>query len=605
MELLLKEAQQEIALLRTDLFNTRRLAEERRQGVDALQSERERLAKHCEEVEVQLRAANAQLNHVPELQQRCAHLEGQLRKLQSEIETAHAARRILEQELDDERRQRAAMTEQKALLEGDRARLAKQRDDLAAQLRVEQKKAREAEEEQVRAEEDAATLRAELAALQQSNAAAAVSSSSAAAALPNAAAAAAAGPASTADTAAAIAASVAAATAPLLEQVEHERNRAAMLLSNLHAAKSEIMDLSNKIADYEARHVQSISHGPQENEHLLQQLAAAQRRGDELAERLAEATGRSRQLDAEAEALREAAQAAAEAAAKAVDEAAAAKAAAERMQQQQQVGGGLHAGLPPLPPGGSQPPQHMDCGVAGGVPQNPATAALRQSSAEAMHHRVASSGSLYGSGHNELLMHEGGELSAEDAARLRQQVARLKASRDKLLLEIDKQWEEIERLSGENASLADDLRAARALATNWEKQAQDGIAQVEQLKDLLEDSARWEAATLAEHQHVAQHSHPQGRGQYTHANGGSPGAGTETVAVMTTAPAQQTLERLRVELLGEKARATELELQLRAVAAELLRCQHGSLDLGKSFLPMMAGVEKRLAELCRKARAAT
>ncbi|KAG2424522.1 hypothetical protein HXX76_014403 [Chlamydomonas incerta] len=594
MELLLKEAQQEIALLRTDLFNTRRLAEERRQAVDALQSERERLAKHCEEVEGQLRAANAQLNHVPELQQRCAHLEGQLRKLQSEIETAHAARRILEQELDDERRQRGAMTEQKSLLEGDRARLAKQRDDLAAQLRVEQKKAREAEEEQVRAEEDAAALRAELAALQQSNAAAAASSSSVAAALPTAtaaAAAAAAGPASTADTAATIAASVAAATGPLLEQVEHERNRAAMLLSNLHAAKSEIMELSNKIADYEARHVQSISHGPQDNEHLVQQLAMAQRRSDELAERLMEATERGRRLEEEAQALREAAQAAAEAAAKAVDEAAAATAAATAAH-----GGGLHAGLPPLPPGGSNSHHHQqsEASAAGGAAQHQVTAALRQSAAtEAMHHRVASSGSLYGSGHNELLMQEGTELSADDVSRLRQQVTRLKASRDKLLLEIDKQWEEIERLSGENAALADDLRAARALATNWEKQAQDGIAQVEQLKDLLEDSARWEAATLAEHQ---QHH----QGQLT-VPGSSPIAG----AVVTTAPAPQTLERLRVELLGEKARATELELQLRAVAAELLRCQHGSLDLGKSFLPMMAGVEKRLAELCRKAHAAT
>lgn len=118
--------------------------------------------------------------------------------------------------------------------------------------------------------------------------------------------------------------------------------------------------------------------------------------------------------------------------------------------------------------------------------------------------------------------------------------------------------------------------------------------QVDQLKDLLEDSARWEAATLAEHQQQ------QAQGQLT-APGASPGNG----AIVTTAPAQQTLERLRVELLGEKARATELELQLRAVAAELLRCQHGSLDLGKSFLPMMAGVEKRLAELCRKARAGT
>lgn len=62
-----------------------------------------------------------------------------------------------------------------------------------------------------------------------------------------------------------------------------------------------------------------------------------------------------------------------------------------------------------------------------------------------------------------------------------------------------------------------------------------------------------------------------------------------------------TVQALQAELLGEKARAGELELQLRAVAAELLRSQHSSLELGRSFLPVLAGVEKRLSELCQKA----
>jgi hypothetical protein len=57
-------------------------------------------------------------------------------------------------------------------------------------------------------------------------------------------------------------------------------------------------------------------------------------------------------------------------------------------------------------------------------------------------------------------------------------VTRYKASRDKLLLELDRQWDEIERLSTENAALSEDARAARVLAANWERQAQDGLSQV-------------------------------------------------------------------------------------------------------------------------------
>ncbi|GIL55447.1 hypothetical protein Vafri_11012 [Volvox africanus] len=529
---LLKEAQQEIALLRTDLFNTRRLAEERRQAIDTLQSERERLTRHCDDVEASLRAANAQLNHVPELQQRCSHLEADLKRVQSEIETSLAARRILQQELDDERRQRAALTEQKAFLEGDRARLARQRDDLAAQLRVAQHKAREAEEEQVRAEEDAAALRAEVDALQQAAASAASSASgvntSSGQPGPNGTAAAT----SAVDTAAAIAATVAAATTPLLEQLEHERTRTTALLCSLHAAKSEIIELTQKVSDYEARHTDMLARGHHDPEQLGHQLAILREQNGNLMAQLAAAEERARQLEGESVALHATA-----------------------------VTAPSMAAVVPHPMPDAQSVASRLLGLAG---------------------RIASTSSLYGAGtgseaggHNDVA---GVEVTVEDVARLRQQVLRLKASRDKLLLEIDKQWGEIERLSSENASLSDELRAQRTMAMNWERQAQDSIAQVDQLKDLLEDSARWSMAAVA-----------LTPGTPTPASNGADGGGLS-------------VQSLQAELLVEKARATELELQVRAMAAELLRCQHSTLDLGKSFLPMMVGVEKRLGELCRKAR---
>ena len=60
--------------------------------------------------------------------------------------------------------------------------------------------------------------------------------------------------------------------------------------------------------------------------------------------------------------------------------------------------------------------------------------------------------------------------------------------------------------------------------------------------------------------------------------------------------------RLESELLQEKARAVGLELQLRALAAELLRSQHSNLNLGRSFLPLLSGIEDRLADMRSRTR---
>lgn len=62
------------------------------------------------------------------------------------------------------------------------------------------------------------------------------------------------------------------------------------------------------------------------------------------------------------------------------------------------------------------------------------------------------------------------------------QVAKLKASRDKLLEQIDKQWEELDRVGLESKAANDELASMRRLAANWEAQAQDSLAHVDRLK---------------------------------------------------------------------------------------------------------------------------
>ncbi len=63
------------------------------------------------------------------------------------------------------------------------------------------------------------------------------------------------------------------------------------------------------------------------------------------------------------------------------------------------------------------------------------------------------------------------------------QVARLKSSRDRLLEQVDRQWEELDRSGAEGRALAEDVSRARAEAAAWEAQAQDALAQVERLKE--------------------------------------------------------------------------------------------------------------------------
>ena len=71
-------------------------------------------------------------------------------------------------------------------------------------------------------------------------------------------------------------------------------------------------------------------------------------------------------------------------------------------------------------------------------------------------------------------------------------LATLKQARDRLITEMDAQASEIELLGQENSALASAVVDAKNVAAGWEAQAQAGLAQCSMLKDLLEESARWE-----------------------------------------------------------------------------------------------------------------
>lgn len=181
-----------------------------------------------------------------------------------------------------------------------------------------------------------------------------------------------------------------------------------------------------------------------------------------------------------------------------------------------------------------------------------------------------------------------GAAEAEGAG-LMQRVLALKSARDRLIAALDLQASEVERLSAENASLAQAVVELRDVASRWEAQAQLGLAQSERLKDLLEESATWGlggavAATgsISEQQQQQQHALLAGEGTSEAAGMKSP---------------EEVCAQLQRELLLEKARTAQLDLQVRTLCMELTKTAQRSGQLQHAVVPLLSGVERRLAEV--------
>ena len=225
--MLLNEAQQEIAALRNDLYNTRRVAEERRQAVEALTAARDKLNASVAELEATLKGSKQELARLHSVDEALSALQQSHLEQGQQLQNFQKSRKILEGELQEERRLRAGVEGAKAILESERSRLQKGRDELAAQLRLAQRQAQEAEEEQVAAEEESASLRVQLALLQTQQPASpppqsTVNGATSSGFLPDG------------------------GARPLMEQVEYERNRASALLSALHGVKAELSELQQQ-----------------------------------------------------------------------------------------------------------------------------------------------------------------------------------------------------------------------------------------------------------------------------------------------------------------------------------------------------------------------
>ena len=148
---------------------------------------------------------------------------------------------------------------------------------------------------------------------------------------------------------------------------------------------------------------------------------------------------------------------------------------------------------------------------------------------------------------------------------LHERISSLKNARDRLIEALDTQAAESERMAAENASLTTAIEEAREVSRKWETQAQEALLQSNHLKDMLEESAQW---TLG-------------------------GVQIEEQSVEAKC---QNVER---ELLAQQARCASLEVQVRALCAELTRVVTDSAGLHRAAHPMLSGVETRLTALLR------
>lgn len=166
--------------------------------------------------------------------------------------------------------------------------------------------------------------------------------------------------------------------------------------------------------------------------------------------------------------------------------------------------------------------------------------------------------------------------SAEELSQLQSAVGKLKASRDRLLAQLDAQAAELDRLSGERAALEAGLAAAEDASARLLAQLQGSLEQNERLKDLLDESAQWAGATVLARENLA-------------AAMGAPGAqgGAEAAAAAAEA------------LAVERARVADLDLQVRALCAELTKALQSNASVNNNVLPLLSNIEDRLEGVAR------
>ncbi|KAG2670067.1 hypothetical protein I3760_14G066600 [Carya illinoinensis] len=171
------------------------------------------------------------------------------------------------------------------------------------------------------------------------------------------------------------------------------------------------------------------------------------------------------------------------------------------------------------------------------------------------------------------------ELSLEDKEKLEKQlhdmavvVERLESSRQKLLVEIDSQSSEIERLFEENSNLSSSYQEAMGIAVRWENQVKDCLKQNEDLRGTL-DKLRTEQTK------------------------GLPGSYKDGVNETGPAPTTTEVLSLKVQLAHEQSKAEALSAEVMQLSARLQQLSQAYNGLASLYKPVLRNIESSLIKM--------
>ncbi|CAJ2660922.1 unnamed protein product [Trifolium pratense] len=151
-------------------------------------------------------------------------------------------------------------------------------------------------------------------------------------------------------------------------------------------------------------------------------------------------------------------------------------------------------------------------------------------------------------------------------------VERLENSRQKLLMEIDSQSTEIERLFEENSNLSNSYQEATGAATRWENQVMECLKQNEELRGLLEKLRVEQANGLPDSSKNGVHE---------------VGSSTSTGEVAS----------LKGQLVKELGRAEALSAEVMQLSAQLEQVKQAYDGLARFYRPVLRNIESGLIKM--------
>lgn len=178
-------------------------------------------------------------------------------------------------------------------------------------------------------------------------------------------------------------------------------------------------------------------------------------------------------------------------------------------------------------------------------------------------------------------------LSVEDKERLEKQmhdmavaIERLENSRQKLLMEIDSQSSEIERLFEENSNLSSACREAMGVAVHWENQVKDCLRQNDELRSMLHKLRMEQASrpTLDDKVGISQSSKD----------------GQDEIASSGFSPE---IISLKSQLVNEQSRAEGLSAELLQLSARLQQATQAYNALARLYKPILRNIENSLIKM--------